>query len=285
MHTGKDLASVSERLVPGFTTLFDWGDVWDRPLTEGLAFQWSVMAALVSALHARGWRYSFPVLGLPAGKALFQLRNEIPYHHGAQPGHAAMAQRELNDLSQRFLQAFIPKVIVEKTGRDYSMFFEGCPYHRIMTNIAYDERPDIVFLPGRPSAGFPCLVEKGSQVGFSFVFPEGAIASGALRLQDSPSPLPVWRNPPEGMAIPIAGVAECTVEKPESVAGPQMRKYAKLFSSASGSPPALALVDGDDPPQVEWKTAAVRLNSGDLASLQADLFAAAKLVLTTFGIT
>src|SRR6266704_5965791 len=164
---GKLLAVVADRLIPGYLDLFDWGDIWEKPKTHGTAFEWTILAALAAQACRRGWGRQFPPLGLEGGSALFTLRNEIPRHHGAQPGHSAQLHHTQN-LANRFLQAFTPKLLLEKDGRYLSVFREGCPYHYVMDGGEYKERPDILILPGRATVGFPVIVDQGEAIDFSF---------------------------------------------------------------------------------------------------------------------
>src|SRR3989339_1587447 len=150
MPDGQILSSASDILFPGYLDRFDWSDVWERPLASGTAFEWTMVAALAGSLHGAGWDVSFPVLSQPNGRSVFILRNEIPYQHGAQAGHSASTSHAI-PLQDRFLQSMVPKMVFEKEKRVFSLFREGCPYHRIMFGKEYQDRPDIVLVPGRPS--------------------------------------------------------------------------------------------------------------------------------------
>ncbi len=280
MSSRQLLASVADLLVPGYTTRFDWGAMWTRPWPNGAAFEWTTLAALAAQAVQQGWNCSFPVLQTPSGKTLFPLRNEIPYHHGAQAGHAG-ANRHTISLVLRFLQSLIPKLILEKDGTYYSVFREGCPYHEIMIGRIYDDRPDILFLAGRPTPGFPRLIQDEIEVDFSFDLTEGPTISGRLRVVNSRSLPCRVRFPKQGMAVPIAGIVECSINKPPDVATAQLQTYAGVFASPVSAPP-LFLLTGNDLSLLPRANARIDLAHSDLHLLERDFRAGADGILSYF---
>jgi hypothetical protein len=277
MSSGRLLADVAGRLVPGYVDDFDWGAVWSRPLESGLGLEWATLAAIASGSAARGWRYSFPILNVHNGRALFPLRNEVPYHHGAQPGHPGATQHA-HSLAARFLQALVPKLLLEKEGRYLSVFREGCPYHKAMGDPTYDERPDILFLRGRPTPGFPEFVQDGTGLDFSFDLDGVGTFSGRLRVINS-SVLPLRRREPSGgLEVPVGCIVECSVNKPREVARAQLDRYSRLFSTEAGQPPVV-LVTGNDPGPLPWPTTVLDLSCADLSVVERNLRVAADVVL------
>lgn len=243
MNDGQLLLDVAERFIPDYSDQFEWGDIWRRPLISGTAFEWTTLAAFATVAQRRGWQYFFPVLGLESGRSLFPLRNELPRQHGAQAGHGAVGQHS-QPLARRFLQAFTPKVVLERDGQYYSVFREGCAYHEVMCGVIYDERPDVLVLPGQPVPGFPRLVQRDTYIEFSFDLMDGSTISGQLRVIDSARPYIRKREPEAGMAVPITGIVECSVNKTAVVAENQLQKYTYLFSYPAIPP--IVLVTGND---------------------------------------
>jgi hypothetical protein len=135
MSNSLKLKLASEKLVPEYLEQIDWKDVWERPIEKGTAFEWFIFAAFIAQSRLRGWSCSFPGLKYPMGREMFVLRNEIPNHYGAQAGHSSALYQKF-DLPDRFFYSILPKVIIEKDGKSYSLFREGCPYHKI-TEIAF----------------------------------------------------------------------------------------------------------------------------------------------------
>jgi len=282
MSSGQLLASVAELLLPGYTTRFDWGALWTRPRPNGAAFEWTTLAALAAQAIHRGWHCSFPIQQVLTGAALFPLRNEVPYQHGAQAGHAG-ANQHASSLALRFLQSLIPKLILEKGGVHYSIFREGCPYHEIMSGRIYDDRPDILFLAGRPTPGFPCLIHDEREVDFSFDLADGPTILGRLRVINSRSLPCRTRSPKQGLAIPITDIVECSINKPQVVANAQLSTYADIFASSAGIPP-LFLFTGNDLSSLPWANARIDLAHTDLHILEHDFRAGADVILSHFGL-
>ncbi|MBD2247051.1 hypothetical protein [Nostoc sp. FACHB-888] len=275
------LSLIATRLIDGYLDNFLWKDIWTRPLEDGSAFEWTMLAALAAQAEIRGWKYSFPILNLPMGASLFPLRNEIPKHHGAQPGHSGT--RQGHNLKDRFLQAFIPKILLSKNDQYYSMFREGCSYHQVMANVDYQERPDILILPGHPQETFPKLTQQDTCLDFSFKLSEHTSISGQVRVLNSPVVRCRYRIPEEGLQLPIAGIMECSVNKSLSIANAQLEGYIRIFSTSSASPPVF-LVTGNEIPPCKWLKATIPLSCTDENLLEYAFRRAANLALDAFGI-
>lgn len=281
MSDGRLLLSVATRFIPDYSERFEWGDIWRRPLISGTAFEWTTLAAFAAVTQRRGWQYSFPMLGLESGRSLFPLRNELPRQHGAQAGHGAVEQHS-QPLARRFLQAFTPKVVFEKGDEYYSVFREGCAYHEVMSRGVYDERPDILVLPGRPVPGFPRLIQGDTYVEFAFDLTDGPTISGQLRVIDATKPYIRRCEPEAGMTLPITGIVECSVNKTAVVAENQLQTYARLFSYPTVPP--MVLVTGNDLSSLQRPGVVVDLASNDVDIIERNFCDAASLILDHFSI-
>ncbi len=280
---GSLLSTVAEELIPGFvSTTFDWGNMWKRPWPNGTAFEWASLAALASEASQRGWACSFPVLQYEFGNRLFPLRNEIPFHHGAQAGHGEVLRHKLS-LPMRFLQSMVPKVLLQKSGRSCSIFREGCPYHEIMKGATYFERPDILFLSGACGGGYPRITKNGREVEFSFALTAGLVVSGTLRVVNSPTLPCRSRFPRHDVDIPVTGIVECSVNKTEEVAASQMATYSSIFS-AQDITPSQFLLTGNPIRLFNWPNQSVDLLTRDPKILESELRYAARRILDHFDI-
>ncbi len=211
-------------LLPAEFASVDWHDIWERPLEDGTAFQWSIVAALVRNLIEHGWKHSIPLLDLPDGHKLMTLRNEIPVAHLAQAGHSATSGDDIS-LENRFLQSVIPKFTFTKGGRTFSLFIEGCPYHLIATGQRYEVRPDILLLPG----GLEDIQLKGQIVTYKYRYSPDLLLKGALRVSSSRLLPIVERQPAQDIPLNILGVIECSVNKSVRVATAQIDGYRAVF--------------------------------------------------------
>lgn len=280
---GSMLGAVASSLIEDFTRRFEWDEMWDRPISEGSAFEWTMTAALVAELEKEGWEYSFPILDAPDGRFLFPLRNEIPYQFGALAGHAGALQHEL-PLHERFFQAFVPKAVMRKNDAYISLFREGCPYHKIMTGKNYVDRPDILFLRGRPTTGFPRFKDEAQHdLQFSFVLEGGLEISGDVTVMTSRT-LPCGRREPaEGMNLEPVGIVECSVNKTWAIAGPQLDKYSELFGLTSPKE-EIALVTANKLTEGDWPHVFVCIESEYLEGIAEEFRSAADYALRLFGL-
>ena len=214
MPTGETLHDVARRLMPDLIGWADWQDIWQRQLRSGVALEWATLAALVSSATAAGWHADIPLQKVKLGASLFTLRNEIPTHHGGQPGHAAGLSVD-TPLAYRFLAALTPKLVLTRGSQHVSVFREGCPYHAVMSNVAYQERADIVLVSGTTHPNLPRIHEgaAGQVVKFGFAVEGVGDISGELDVRNSPTIPCRWRKPEKGCVVPTRGLVECSVDK------------------------------------------------------------------------
>ena len=279
---GRTLSVVADLLIPGYTSRFKWAEVWKQPISSGAAFEWVSLAAVAAEASNRGWSVAFPLEKQPPGPALFRVRNELPRHHGAQSGHSAQLAHDFS-LPDRFLQAFLPKLLLRRGSRSVSVFREGCPYYDLMTRAYEGERPDILFIAGSPIAGFPRMTAYGREVEFAFLLEDGLELRGQIRVQNSPQPRCVSRIPVEGFSLRAIGLIECSVNKPPTVARAQLKHYTDLFIHEVPEPP-IVLITGNDLSQLGYVTAHVPLDEKDVGRLERNFRKGASLALTKFGL-
>jgi hypothetical protein len=280
MTDGGTLSRVAEQLIPDYLRQFYWEDVWQRPIDTGTSFEWVTFAAILAVATRRGWEVSFPLLNEFAGTGWFVLRNEMPTHHNAQPGHASHAQHRHN-LGDRFLQAFIPKAILQKDGRWISLFREGCPYHRLLARTGYKDRPDILFLNGRPTSGFPRLVDN--EVHFSYNFSDDGIMSGIVQVINAINIRAEVEGIDQIQESQMIGVVECSVNKSISIAEPQIQRYIELFTPTTRALPVV-LVTGNALATSICPNAVVDLSDNNTVRLVDAFTHAATLILDAFGL-
>lgn len=279
---GEQLAAAANKLCPSYLSWFDWGEVWQQDIKTGVALEWATLAAIAGAASQREYTAEFPLLDYTDGARLFPLRNEIPRHHGAQPGHAAHGLHDA-PLSLRFLQALVPKLVLRKEGIGYSLFREGCPYFRIASRINYDERPDILFLPGVPHEGTPAFNGRDTLVSFGLSLTSGDEVTGLLRVRNALTPSCRDRVPQEAVKIPVTGIVECSVNKSAKHASAQLKRYDSLFSSGQGLLPTY-LVTGNDIGLLGQPGTVVDLEGASINRLSMDLKRAANGILDAFGL-
>ncbi|MBE9156001.1 hypothetical protein IQ265_04015 [Nodosilinea sp. LEGE 06152] len=274
------LAEVASALVPNYLELFNWGDIWTRPLEEGSAFEWTALAAIVSQAEKNGWKYSFPILRYSWGRDFFTVRNQIPKQFGAQPGYSSQLIDQ--NLKYRFLQSLVPKVELSKANLFYSLFREGCSYHEVMSNQDYNERPDIMFIPGRPKSDFPMLIRRDTCVDFQFCFNDGLEVFGKLRVLQSPIVRCIERHP-EGASVPVHGIVECSVNKSLAVATGQLEGYINLFSTPL-TESSVFLVTGNELPECRWNKFSIPLYTADTLLIENSFRGFADETLSLFGL-
>jgi hypothetical protein len=273
---GTRLYEIANRLFPDVVGKVIWEDCWERPLHTGTALEWATLFAVAAEAAINGWSVSFPLLAEERGLILFPLRNEIPTHHRAQPGHLGGGA---GDLANKFKQALIPKLVLQKDGSSYSVFREGCPYHKIAIGTDYDDRPDILFLKGRLKNDYPHIADD--ILAYAFEFDSGGM-SGKLKIINS-GRIPLFEKlPNEPHDIPVAGIIECSVNKSTLVATKQLKRYEQLFRSNYGPP--LFLLTGNALPPLAWPACSVDLTLEDTGLLEATLRAGAAAALRSFSI-
>ena len=273
--TGPLLLQVSRRLVPDMISLFEWGSLWNRPLDEGVAFEWTTTAALIAEAAKMGWSFSFPLADRQGLGWAFPLRNEVPHHNSAQPGHSGRPRAEM-PLRDLFLQSLIPKAVLSKSEKTALIFREGCAYHKLLTQKHYEDRPDILFVDAAIPSGFPqvCFPYVDYQINYT----AAELAFGRLRIMNSLSLPIVSRRPTIPVQLQVLGVVECSVSKSIKVASEQVARYSGIFQTSH-----VALVTGNGLEIPACCNCKINLNSDDVALLEEQFRLAAQSILTAFG--
>lgn len=222
------LLNFTQEVLPQEIKNIDWFDTWKRPVSNGIGFQWAIFFSLFSSLRNHGWTYSVPLLNIEGWEHLYILRNEIPLQHGSQPGHSDTVWN-LTPLQIRFVQSLIPKATFSKNGKDISVFFEGCPYHKIMLGQNYLDRPDILIFPGSLIENYPR--QEDSLIQYGYKYDNLIKLEGTLKICDSKLLPVLQRKPPSNQQLNVVGIVECSVNKSWNVIASQLKRYAELFSS------------------------------------------------------
>lgn len=267
------LREATNSFLPKELATVDWRDIWERPLEDGTAFQWSIVVALANSLIQHGWHLSVPLLGLMKGNELMTLRNEIPVAHLAQAGHSAVSASNV-DLESRFLQSVVPKIVFTKDGRNVSLFIEGCPYHMIATGQRYEIRPDILLLPGKLEE----VKIEGQILQYKYLYSPELLLEGALRISSSRLLPVVHRQPAQDIPLPVIGVIECSVNKSARVATSQIDGYKATFGLIEEQGTVLVTgneINADCGPMVQ-----VNLATNDLKVLTTSLGLAGEYICT-----
>ena len=224
------LESICREIYPELFIEIDWGNVWRRPLDSGEGFEWAVFLSMASEARKMGLGISLPLLQYESGKDFFSVWNQIPKHYVGKVGHSSRESR--HSLASKFCFSLVPKLIISDSKHKYSVFREGCPYHAIMSEEDYDERPDILILDGSPAEDYPCVIGEDQYVRFKYDIGTSLTLSGSLRVINS-SLLPIeYKHPEEDFRIPVRGIVECSTNKPENIAREQLKKYEELFGDS-----------------------------------------------------
>lgn len=281
MENCKPLGKLTQRLIPDIFDKVEWNGIWNRKLESGTAFEWATFAALVKVARENNIEVTFPLLEEYSAGAFFILRNEIPYAHGAQAGNTATALSS-QKLEERFLYSLVPKAIFKSNKQTLSVFREGCPYHKVMGKHNYQERTDIIIVPGMPSEGYPKYNSSETGVFFAYDYP-GQLITGDFRIINS-AIIPCRRRSPRGgfPMLPI-GIIECSVNKTAEVATEQLKKYDALFSTPAGKT-KFSLITGNDLSFLEYDTHSVDLTTEDVSILSDNFVTAAEGILKNFSI-
>lgn len=281
MNNCEHLGKATEQLIPEYYDSIIWGNIWKRKLESGTAFEWAVTAALIKAAKNAGYTVSVPLLESYNAPDYFVLRNEIPLTHGAQVGNSDTLLRS-KPLRDRFLYCLVPKAVFAKDGVAYSLFREGCPYHKIMSGLAYRERTDIIIVPGTPVNGFPIVSENGKDILFSYDY-NGTILNGVLSAVSSPY-IPVKRREPRGgVKLSPKGIVECSVNKTKEIATKQLEKYDALFRTETEHP-SLSIIAGNDLSSLQYDTHTIDLTTANIEQLTLELESSAKAILQNFAL-
>lgn len=281
MKNCKPLGIVTQKFIPEYYEQFDWNGIWNRKLESGTAFEWTVFSALINTIKEHGGAVIIPLLDYYNAGDFFILRNEIPLTHGAQAGNSATALSS-KELKYRFLYSLVPKAIISYKGKEYSIFREGCPYHKIMCGQDYLERTDIMIMPGRPTSGYPKFNSSENEVLFSYDYTAQTV-SGVLRIRNSPLIPCRMRNPQENINLNPMGIIECSVNKTAEVATEQLMRYNALFSNDAYHP-AFSLITGNNLSDLPYDTHQIHLDDDNTDKLLSELKQASLGMLKHFSI-
>lgn len=267
------LKEVATKLNPSLVGMVNWNGIWDRPLETGTAFEWTTFIAVLAAASEKGWKITYPLFDIPQITSCFVSRNELPIQHGAQAGHSALPSDCLT-LEQRFLAALIPKAVLTRNGEVVSVFREGYPYHAIMSDSAYLDRPDIVFAPGSITYEFPKLISGSALIDFSYDFPLNKKVEGQLRaINTSLRPIRK-RMPTAAVQMPVIEIIECSVNKTADAVREQSIRYSELFSSPEKNPTILPILGNELDESAG--ISAEYINLSDLPSLETSFLLAGR---------
>lgn len=279
MNNCKPLGEATKMLLPNYYNEISWGNIWNRKLESGTAFEWAITAAIIKAAENLGFSVSIPLITDYHASDYFVLRNEIPLTHGAQVGNSDTLLRS-KPLNERFLYCLVPKAVLEKEGTFYSLFREGCPYHKIMSGKSYLERTDIIIVPGKPCDGFPLLSQSRNEIVFQYEY-ENQILDGTLIAKTSPY-IPVKKKSPrDGISILASGIIECSVNKSVDVASEQLSRYKSIFNSGDQLP-CFSLVTGNDLSSMPYDTHTINLNTDDPGLISEELLSASSIIVKNF---
>jgi len=213
---------------------------WESGIETGKSIELLSLCALTYSLRSTGHEVTLPRL-YDTNPDLFYLRNVLPRHHGAQPGHDAVTHDYIG-LKERFLAAMTPKMqIRDLNGREFLIYREGHPVHLIAWlaggKTEYRDRPDILI-----AAGACDLDPAGSgELGFKYSHSFGTV-SGNLRIRNDID-VPLISVAVEGETdVPIRTIIECSVGKGSRSAKQQLRRYMELYSNPER--PKSVLVNG-----------------------------------------
>ena len=229
------IRDISDQLCPDLKQII-WHDspitasTWNAGLETGKAVEMLTFFALIAAFREAGSEVSFPELYV-TNPDLFFLRNIIPRHHGAQPGHDAVIGLEL-PLFDRFHAAMTPKATVKtQDDRTFLIYREGNPIHLMTFLIKYGseyyDRPDFLITEGEIQLNFENLTE----LPFVYTHPMGRV-EGSLRIKND-AKIPLISLDIFGSSeIPTNGIIECSVGKGKEKASDQIAKYQKLYATS-----------------------------------------------------
>ncbi len=279
MLNGRFLGEVAELIIPEYYGLISWNKIWDQRIESGIAFEWAVFFAVISEAKKRNYVISLPPLEFNGGSEYFLIRNEVPITYGSQVGNSATAMHS-KPLDKRFFFSLIPKATIAKGNAIYSIFREGCPYHKIMKGINYIDRPDIIFFKGHLTDGYPKFNSSHSEVDFDY---ECGIlqVSGTLRITNSPYIPCCKRTPSNNTPFSSSGIIECSVNKSYEIAEPQCNKYLTLFAEEGERLP-VNVVAGNEIPMLTFNSSVINLKNGNKETLLRQLSDASKQVLDNF---
>lgn len=209
---------------------------WDSDLSTGKALEFLSMLLLMDVAKHMGVTVEIDSFYYD-NPDFFYLRNEIPYHHGAQAGHEASILNEIS-LENRFIAAITPKARMEYRGAKFYVVREGIPFHLIAHlidgNQIYRVRPDLAIVYGDIEVG---NVKDGT------ITARHTTYSGAAKIQlgiKNSDIIPVINYVVTGhYDFNTAGIIECSISKTDKHANKQIKKYSLLFSNGNQKPEML----------------------------------------------
>lgn len=281
MKNCRPLGLITQEFIPEYFDAIDWNGIWNRKLESGTAFEWTVFSALIKTAKDHGISVTMPLIEHYNAGEFFILRNEIPFTHGAQAGNSASALSS-KGLKERFFYSLVPKAVFFCDNQYYSVFREGCPYHKIMCGQNYLERTDIIIMAGNTLENYPQLNTSGNEVNFAFQNKDQKV-SGTLRVRNSPFIPCKIRYPRQNVFLEPAGIIECSVNKTAETAAAQLDKYDALFSNGEHHP-AFSLITGNDLSSMAYDTHQIHLEEEDPAVLKNELLTSALGILQNFSI-
>jgi len=236
-----DLKRRSLQIFPDFEFIISAGSdlsktVWESDLSTGKALEFVSLLALIrevkdlgASVHIDSYFHENP--------SLYYLRNEIPYHHGAQAGHDAVLDNEFT-LFDRFVAALLPRATFEINGKKYMLFREGNPLHLIeaicIGRSVYRERPDLAIV-----GGFIELISvKRNEIS---IIHHGDEANARIEMSVKNSNLIPLKKylPKDAYEVNTYGLVECSVSKTKSHVDNQLDNYVSLFGSSGVTPDCL----------------------------------------------
>lgn len=218
------LKEAAKKISPNLFSLINWKDIWELPISSGTAFEWCTFLALAQELEERNYSLQVP-LSQYSALDYFIMRNEIPHHFIGKVGHF---NQEANS-KDTFLYSLFAKVVATKDTVSYSIFREGHPYHKLMSDKEYDDRPDIIISKGKSTNNFPLFTSE-QVIDYSYEVDSQTVYTGKLQVINSQY-LPLLAREPEEISIypGIVGVIECSVNKTKEHAEKQLNKYCDIF--------------------------------------------------------
>ncbi|EKO3801098.1 hypothetical protein NTE28_003596 [Vibrio harveyi] len=213
---------------------------WEADLSTGKLLELTTLLFVCQSFKKFGATITIPAIYREKPE-LFYLRNEIPLHHSAQAGHSASLYSEI-ELTDKFLAAFTPKVIIQFGKSCLYVMREGNPIHELEKalkhDIQYKERPDIGIYSGKVSVSINGKVLTVTSIN------DGAEAHFLLEAKNS-SIIPLVDYHEEGHHYTTTNaIIECSVNKSTRHADSQIKTYLDIFENESNTTVSSLFVNG-----------------------------------------
>jgi hypothetical protein len=199
---------------------------WNASVETGKAVELATLCGLISSIRKLKYQVKIPDLYFERPE-LFYLRNVIPRHHGAQPGHLGATVNAI-PLEDRFAAAMTPKCeIVGDDGRHLEVYREGHPFHSIGAAVRehdYRDRPDIVI----SSVDVNTIVSGSSELKFEYSQGDNVLKGSLAIRNDINLPLKSLTTDGNGL-VSFCGLIECSAAKTVKHANTQLATYRKTF--------------------------------------------------------